>query len=248
MSELNPRLATDIPQTTTDGTGSMFDRIARRYNLMNNIISFGLHHKWRSQLLATLGNLKPNDEVLDVATGTGDVALSIAEHFSGVHITGLDPSSGMLEVGEAKRAKYTWGHRVHFVEGDAQHMTFESNRFAAACVSFGIRNVPNRLQGLKEMKRVTRPGGRIAVLELSEPESGWLAPIAKWHIHHVIPTIGNIFSGAKEYNYLQNSIAAFPPPAHFVIIMEEAGIQNITVKRLTFGSAHLYVGTVSKSI
>ena len=165
-----------------DGSGIMFDRIAKRYDLLNRLISFGLDHRWRQKLLRNLGPIGSDDSVLDVATGTGDVAIAIAKAFEGARVTGLDPSIGMLNIGREKIAARNLEPRVELIAGDAQEMPFQNDTFAAACISFGIRNVPDRVKGLKEMARVTKPGGKVVVLELSEPRGGLLTPFAKLHI------------------------------------------------------------------
>ena len=229
----------------SDGSGSMFNQIAERYDVMNRLISFGLDKSWRRLLLAELGALKSGDQVLDVATGTADVALAICDHAPGVHVTGLDPSEGMLGVGRRKVLEARRSEEVDLVLGDARNMPFKDSRFAASCISFGIRNVPDRRQGLSEMVRTTRPGGKVVVLELSEPRKGLLAPLARFHIHHVVPNLGAILSGAAEYRYLQKSIEAFPPPEQFGEMMASCGLTNIKVQKLTLGTAHLYTGTVA---
>lgn len=227
-----------------DGSGAMFDRIAKRYDLLNRLISFGLDHRWRQKLLKNLGAITQDDRVLDVATGTGDVAIAIAKAFPGSSVTGLDPSVGMLDIGKSKIAQSGLQTHVELIAGDAQDMPFESDSFAASCISFGIRNVPDRVKGLSEMARVTRPGGKVVVLELSEPKGGLLSPFAKMHIHWVIPLLGTLLSSSKEYWYLQKSIQAFPPASEFCEVMQSAGLADIQVHRLTLGTAHLYVGTV----
>ena len=240
-------ISTRTNQTTVgsaDGSGAMFDKIAKRYDLMNRLISFGLDKLWRSRLLKALGPLKPSDTTLDVASGTADVALAIANKIKGIKVIGLDPSSGMLEVGKKKVERIGLTSDIELIVGDAQNMPFEDNVFAASCISFGIRNVPDRLLGLKEMTRTTRPGGRVVILELSEPQGGLLSPFARFHIHHLVPWLGSLLSGSKEYRYLQASIAAFPAPQAFADLMAEAGLNNIEVHPMTFGVAHLYVGHV----
>jgi demethylmenaquinone methyltransferase/2-methoxy-6-polyprenyl-1,4-benzoquinol methylase len=224
----------------------MFDRIAARYDLLNRLISLGLDKSWRRKLVRALNcHDKPSPRILDVATGTADVALDIAKELEKAHVVGLDPSGGMLDVGQRKIKEQALAQRVSLVQGDAQDMhQLESDSFDAACISFGIRNVPDRLLGLKEMARVTRPGGRVCVLELSEPRGGVLAPFARFHVHHVVPTLGSLLSGAREYRYLQRSIEAFPPPEEFASVMREAGLGQVKVEPMSFGAAHLYTGTV----
>ncbi|MGM0578872.1 MAG: ubiquinone/menaquinone biosynthesis methyltransferase [Myxococcota bacterium] len=226
------------------GSGTMFDRIARRYDLLNRLMSFGLDRLWRGRLVRSLGSLEPGDRVLDVASGTADVALAVANARPGVVLTGLDPSANMLDVGREKVTRAGLDERIDLVVGDAQDMPFEDGAFRATCISFGIRNVPDRMQGLREMTRVTAPGGRVSILELSEPRRGLMAPLARFHVHHVVPRLGGWLSGSREYRYLQESIAAFPPAAEFAAMMADAGLVDVTVRRQTLGTAHLYVGRV----
>lgn len=233
----------ETAMTVVGGSGEMFDRIAARYDLMNQIISLGLDRGWRKALVQGLA-VEEGGKVLDVATGTGDVALAIASTHSQTEVIGLDPSEGMLEVGRKKVDKKSMTQRVRLDFGDAQAMPYETNTFDAACISFGIRNVPDRTLGLSEMARVTKPGGRVCILELSEPRGSIMSPFARFHVHHIVPLLGAVLSGDWEYRYLQKSIAAFPPPDTFCGVMEEAGLEKITIQRFLFGVAHLYVGHV----
>ncbi|MCA9540715.1 MAG: ubiquinone/menaquinone biosynthesis methyltransferase [Myxococcales bacterium] len=224
---------------TADGSGAMFDRIARRYDLLNRLMSFGVDRGWRRRLIAAM---PIEGELLDVATGTADVALALARSRPACSVVGLDPSANMLAVGQEKIVQADLEARVALVEGDAQAMPFAADRFAGATIAFGIRNVPDRLAGLREMARVTRPGGPVAVLELSEPTGGPLAALARFHVHHIVPRLGAWLSGDAEYRYLQRSIAAFPPADAFAELMREAGLRDVRATRLTMGTAHLYVG------
>ena len=224
-----------------DGSGAMFDRIARRYDLLNRLMSFGIDKIWRRKLLAALPD---HGQILDVATGTADVAIAIAQQDEQLSVTGLDPSVGMLEVGIEKVHANGLNKRVSLEVGDAQKMPYENDQFSGSCISFGIRNVPNRLLGLQEMARVTAPGGKVVVLELSEPKGGIMAALARLHVHYIVPFLGALISGDKEYRYLQTSIQAFPPAPEFVELMEKAGLERVSAQRLTFGTAHLYVGSV----
>jgi demethylmenaquinone methyltransferase/2-methoxy-6-polyprenyl-1,4-benzoquinol methylase len=226
------------------GSGAMFDRIAARYDRMNRLLSFGLDKRWRRHLLDALGDVRPGDAVLDVATGTADVALAIAARHPEAQVVGLDPSEGMLEVGERKIARADLTGRVRLVVGDGEALPFGPGEFAATTIAFGIRNVPDRLRALGEFRRVTRPGGHVVILELSEPRRGVWAPLARFHVHRVVPWLGSVLSGAREYRYLQESIAAFPTPEAFAALMGEAGLEVIEVRRETLGTAHLYVGRV----
>ena len=229
------------PPPRADGSGSMFDRIAGRYDLLNRLISLGMDQGWRRRLVSTLPK---EGEILDVATGTADVAIALALARRAVTVVGLDPSAGMLAVGDEKLARLELTERVTLQEGDALKMPFEDDRFAGCCVSFGVRNFPDRLRGLQEMTRVTAPGGVVSVLELSEPREGLLAPLTRFHVHHIVPRVGAILSGDKEYRYLQSSVEAFPPPQDFKAMMEETGLTEVEIYPMPFHVAHLYVGRV----
>jgi len=148
-------------------------------------------------------------------------------------------------VGRRKLDREMLGERVMLVEGDAETLPFPDGAVDGIAMAFGIRNVPNRLRALAEMARVTRPGGRVAILELSEPRQGLLAPLARFHIHRLVPRLGAWLSGSNEYLYLQESIARFPSPPDFASLMRSAGLQILEVKPLTFGVACLFVATVA---
>lgn len=223
------------------GSGAMFDRIATRYDRLNRIISFGMDKGWRARLVRTLA-LPANARALDVATGTADVAIAIADMHADATVVGLDPSVNMLEVGKTKIVRF--GDRVSLVEGDAQALPFTNASFDGACISFGIRNVPDRQKGLREMHRVVKPGGRVVVLELGEPHGGPVSFFARLHVHHIVPRLGAYLSRAPEYRYLQRSIAAFPSAEAFADMMREAGLRDVTIQRLAFGAAHIYCGVV----
>lgn len=221
----------------------MFDRIAGRYDVMNRLISFGMDRRWRRRLVASLGELGVNDAVLDLATGTADVALAIARSHPHCELVGLDPSVEMLAVGRAKVADAGLQARIQLVVGDAQALTFDDGRFAACTIAFGIRNVPDRDAALREMVRALRPGGLVAVLELSEPRApGILGALARLHVRHIVPRMGALAAGAEEYSYLQRSIAAFPAPRDFAAQMAAAGLQDVQVTAMSMGAVQLYVG------
>lgn len=224
-----------------EGSGAMFDGIAHRYDLVNRVISLGIDQSWRKKTVRAL-ELKPGARVLDLATGTADLAIMIAKLHPHVTLVGVDPSEKMLEVGQKKLALAQLTERIELQVGDAQSLELESRSFDGVSIAFGIRNVPDRLRGLREMARVTKRGGRVAILELSEPRGGILGPLARFHVHSVVPAVGALLSGAKEYRYLQRSIAAFPPPREFEALMVEAGLRIVSSTSLTFGVCHLYVG------
>lgn len=237
------------PQSATEsevalpraGSGQMFDAIAQRYDLLNRLISLGVDQRWRRKTVEAL-QLHAGAEVLDVATGTADLALLTARLHGGVRVVGLDPSTKMLEVGRQKVAASGLVDRIELLEGDAQALPFESERFDGITMAFGIRNVPDRALALAQLLRVLKPGARVAILELSEPKSGLLAAGARFHMHTVVPWLGGLLSGSREYRYLPQSIAAFPPPDEFAELMRCCGMEVIAVEALTFGVCHLYVG------
>jgi len=227
------------------GSGQMFDGIAARYDFVNRVISLGIDQSWRRRTVKSLG-LEPGARVLDLATGTGDLALLIANAVPTARVVGLDPSEKMLEVARTKVEKAGLLARIELVQGDAEALPFADASFDGVTIAFGIRNVPNRERALAEMARVTKPGGRVAVLELSEPRRGIFGPLARFHVHTVVPYVGALLSGAPEYRYLQRSIAAFPPAEEFAAAMRRVGLDVQKPDALTFGVCHLYVGERGK--
>ncbi|WP_437930900.1 bifunctional demethylmenaquinone methyltransferase/2-methoxy-6-polyprenyl-1,4-benzoquinol methylase UbiE [Sorangium sp. So ce291] len=223
------------------GSGEMFDGIAERYDLLNRIISMGLDQGWRRRAVRSL-ELTPGAAVLDLATGTADLAIAIARTHD-VKVIGIDPSQGMLTVGRRKVEAAGLAGRVELEVGDAEQLRLGDASVDGISMAFGIRNVPDRARALREMARVTRPGGRVAILELSEPRGGLMSKLARFHIHTVVPYIGGAISGRDEYRYLQDSIARFPPPDEFAELMRGAGLRVLRVEPLTMGVVCLFVAT-----
>lgn len=236
------------------GSGEMFDGIAPRYDFLNRVISMGIDRSWRRQAVAALA-LESGDRVLDVATGTGDVAIEVSRQLRALSasspvaaadpgtVVGIDPAARMLAIAENKVAAQQ-RTEVTFRQGNGESLPFEGDSFDGLSIAFGIRNVPDREKALQEMARVTRPGRRVAILELSEPKGGPLSGLARFHIHTVVPALGAMLSGSREYRYLQQSIAAFPAPEAFSSMMEAAGLRVLEARPLTFGVCHLFVGEV----
>jgi len=253
-----PLPAVAPPALPTLGSGEMFDRIAARYDFVNRVLSFGLDVRWRRRVVRALGLEQrkrhahadahgawygDRPRVLDVATGTGDLAIEIARACPGAHIIGLDPSAGMLGVARQKLERRGLAERIELVVGDAQALPQQNCEIDAATIAFGIRNVPDRGKALRELARVVRPGGRICVLELAEPRRGFLAAAARLHTHHLVPRLGGWLSGSREYRYLQKSVAAFPPAEEFAALMRASGLDVLEVTPLTFGVCTLYLAT-----
>lgn len=228
------------------GSGAMFDAIAHRYDLLNRILSLGIDQGWRERTVRALA-LGPNKTVLDLATGTGDLALLVARRNPTARVLGVDPSRKMLEVAERKARAASVADRVELRVGDAQTIELEDDAVDATTIAFGIRNVVDRPHALAEMARVTKAGGTIAILELAEPRRGLLSGAARTYIHEIVPRVGAALSGAAEYRYLARSIAAFPAADEFVAMMHGAGIGSVVEYPLTFGVAHLFVGVPRKA-
>jgi len=230
------------------GSGQMFDRIAARYDRMNRLISMGLDRRWRRRLIEALGPLASGEIALDLATGTGDVAIAIARQHPDCLVVGIDPSEGMLAVGRHKVDERGLAKRVILQEGDAQALPQDDNSVAGVTMAFGIRNVPDRDLALREMVRVVQPGRKVAILELSQPEGrSPISAMARLHVHHVVPWLGAALSGAWEYRYLARSIAAFPSAEDFCGQMRAAGLKDVVAEDLSFGAVRLFVGTSQKT-
>lgn len=226
------------------GSGAMFDQIARRYDLLNRIISLGLDRRWRRALVRALApalGAAPGLFV-DVATGTADVALALLRAYPGARAVGVDPSGNMLAAGRRKLARAGAAGRAVVVRGDGQALPLPDGVAGGVAISFGIRNVPDRARALREMARVARPGAPLCVLELGEPREGLLQPFARWHVHNVVPRLGAWLSGSREYRYLAESIAAFPAPEAFAGMCREAGWTGVRVTPFSFDAVHLYTG------
>ncbi len=233
------------PASDGDGSGAMFDGIARRYDLLNRLNSLGLDRAWRRETAEALqldrlrgGGLA---RVLDVACGTGDLALAVAKRYPEARVVGIDPSREMTAIGRSKLDRLGLGGRVELGGGDARKIAFPDGSFDAVTIAFGIRNVPDRPAALREMARVTRPGGTVAVLELGDPPPGPAGWLPRFHIRFVVPRVGALLAGAAEYRYLERSIRTFPPVAEFARAMAAAGLGAVETRRLTFGVCNLFL-------
>lgn len=217
----------------------MFDAIALDYDRLNHIMSFGIDRLWRKRAVRVIADNREPMQILDVATGTGDFAIAIAQK---VHpeseIIGIDLSEKMLEVGRTKVPD-----NVRLQQGDVEALTFPDNTFDRVSVAFGIRNFEHLEQGLSEMHRVLGLGGKMVILELSYPDNPFLLWCYKLYTLHILPFIGGLISGdRKAYTYLPHSILAFPKADTIVPMLQNIGFRQVRVRRFTFGTCVMYVG------
>ena len=226
-----PRIAHSSGTLTPDGVRAMFDRIAPIYDVMNRAFTMGLDGRWRR--LAAASAVQPGDRVLDAACGTGDLAL--AARAAGGEVTGLDFSERMLERARRKSDAIEW------VLGDALALPFEDATFDAATIGFGIRNVDDLDAGLRELARVVRPGGRLAVLEITRP-TGVLRPFFRLWFDVLIPLVGRVLPGGVAYTYLPASVRRFPGPDDLADALRRAGFVDVTYRLLAGGIVALHVG------
>lgn len=225
------------------GIREMFDAIAPRYDLLNHLLSLGIDRRWRRFAVRQL-DLPPAARVLDLATGTGDLALAIAARTpDSVRIVGADFTQAMLLCGREKIAASPWRHRLALVNAPCESLPHPAAVFDGVTIAFGIRNVVDRLAGLKEMCRVLKPGGRAVVLEFSTPRHPLFKAVYHFYFRRLLPRIGGLLSQRRAYEYLPDSVLEFPDRPAFLALMAEAGFTGLKFFDLTFGIATVYVGT-----
>ena len=234
--------------TVIDKSGArvqrMFGEIAPHYDRMNHVLSLNIDRYWRSWTVHKL-QPQPGEPILDICTGTGDLALAFHKATGGkAEIVAADFCREMLEIGRRKQAKAAIGPELKFVEADAQNLPFEDNRFAIVSVAFGLRNVADTDRGLAEMTRVCRPGGQVAVLEFSTPRWHPQRGLYLFYFRHILPRIGQLFARNQSdaYEYLPATVAQFPDGEALAERMRGVGLKNVKYWPLTFGIATLYVG------
>jgi demethylmenaquinone methyltransferase/2-methoxy-6-polyprenyl-1,4-benzoquinol methylase len=219
---------------------SMFDSIAWRYDLLNHFLSFGTDYQWRKRAISIISKHHKHAEILDVATGTGDLAIA-AMRIEPEKITGIDISGKMLEKGREKIIKRGLTGKIELLKGDSEHIDFRDDSFDVAMVAFGVRNFEDPMRGLKEMYRVTRQGGLLMVLEFSKPGSFPLRQLYNFYFLNILPLSGRLFSKDKmAYSYLPESVMKFPDNEVFLKMVAEAGYVNEQQVKLTGGIASIY--------
>ncbi|MCK4623234.1 MAG: bifunctional demethylmenaquinone methyltransferase/2-methoxy-6-polyprenyl-1,4-benzoquinol methylase UbiE [Desulfuromonadales bacterium] len=224
------------------GVRQMFDDIAHRYDLLNRLLSFGIDRRWRRFAVSQL-SIPPGGRVLDIATGTCDVALEVAENTDpSVIIVGEDFTQGMLVQGQLKLNVSPHGSRIMLVNAPCEEIPHPDATFDGITIAFGIRNVIDRPAGLKEMFRVLKPGGRAVILEFSSPRSQLFRKLYYFYFQKILPTIGGLLSKRSAYQYLPDSVIEFPSQKKFSQMMGQAGFQRLQYSDQTFGIATVYVG------
>ena len=255
----------------------MFDKIAFRYDFLNRFLSGGIDLYWRRRAIREVSAgierktaamtvrtggtaintaasaIKPTatsaktPEILDVATGTADMAIMMTRYLAGARVTGVDISTGMLEIGRQKINRLQLQDRIVLQTGDSEALQFPDGHFDAITVAFGVRNFENLEKGLTEMGRVLKPGGRLVVLEFSQPKTPGIRHFYNLYLRLVAPNIGKMVSSSREaYQYLNDSVKAFPEGEAFVAILDGCGYTNTRLRRLSLGICSLYIGEKAK--
>lgn len=232
------------PDKSPAKIAGMFDAIADRYDLLNTVLSGGLDRHWRRRAIASL-RLTGRERLLDVCTGTADVAIGAARRTGGAaRVVGVDFSGAMLTHGLAKVRDAALRGRIQLVRGDAMHLPVATASVHAATIAFGIRNVMQPDVACRELHRALRPGGRIAILEFGTPGSRLFGPVYQWYSRHILPRIGRAVSRHDgAYTYLPESIGAFAFGDEFAQMLNVAGFSQVEARPLMFGAVYLYTGT-----
>lgn len=239
MGSIKPRQAKETSKK--EQVEEMFDNIAPSYDFLNRLLSARHDVIWRKKLVATIEN-KSAKLILDVATGTGDVALQIAKSIQPHKIIGLDLSHEMLEVARRKGSKIR-NIELEWVQGDSEHLNYPDNTFDAITAAFGVRNFENLEKGLSEMLRVTKPSGTVSILEFTKPRKFPIKQAYNIYFKNILPLIGRIKSGDPDaYTYLFNSVQQFPEYEHFTSVLSKLGFREVGYRPLTFGICCIYTG------
>tara|TARA_B100001287_G_scaffold150032_1_gene126307 strand:+ start:18239 stop:18970 length:732 start_codon:yes stop_codon:yes gene_type:complete len=218
----------------------MFDNISSNYDFLNHFLSFGVDNIWRNKTIKIVSQNQPK-LILDVATGTGDLAFAAQKKINPDKIIGLDISNGMLEVGRSKISKRNLKDKLEFIKGDSENLPFENDYFDSVMVSFGVRNFENLNKGLSEIFRVLKKGGQIVVLEFSKPKKFPIKQTYNIYSRYILPVFGSLISKDKSaYHYLPESVAAFPEGNDFLDVLGNVGFTYSRLKKLSGGIASIY--------
>jgi demethylmenaquinone methyltransferase/2-methoxy-6-polyprenyl-1,4-benzoquinol methylase len=220
----------------------MFSSIAPRYDILNRLLSVGRDRYWRRFAVSLLPK-KESGMFLDVASGTGDIALEIVRQFPDARVIGIDFSEQMLEFGNKKIIDAGHQDRIELRFGDVTALPFDDHTFDASIIAFGIRNIPDYNKGIREMARVLHKGGTLVILEFTSLQSRFFQVIFRFYLHKVLPFIGGVISGKKKaYKYLSDSVIDFPRAHELKRIMEDCGIKDVKYHKLTFSIVTVHVG------
>jgi demethylmenaquinone methyltransferase/2-methoxy-6-polyprenyl-1,4-benzoquinol methylase len=227
-------------ESKTKQVENMFDKIAFRYDFLNRFLSAGIDVGWRKKAIKLLLPLQPK-KILDVATGTGDFAITGYEILKPEKITGIDISDGMLDIGRKKILKAGLQNHIELLNGDSEAILFDDNSFDAVTVAFGVRNFEHLENGLSEIKRVLRPGGKLIVLECTKPSLPVIKQLYHFYMKFITPKIGKIIAKNNDaYQYLNDSVLQFPEKENFIHILNQSNYRNAFYKTLTLGICTIY--------
>jgi len=239
---MNSDIPTYHDSKAEDTIGPMFDSIAWRYDFLNHFLSFGIDRIWRRKAIKLIPQSIENADILDVATGTADLAIETAK-LNPSRVTGIDISERMLEIGRKKIAGKKLLGKIELITGSSENIPFSDNRFDIAMVAFGVRNFSDLPKGLGEMHRVIRDGGKIMVLEFSKPSGFPFKQVYNFYFRNILPVLGKIFSGDwKAYRYLPESVMKFHDNEEFAAILQSAGFTSVQKVRLTGGVVTVFTG------
>ncbi|QOR74986.1 MAG: bifunctional demethylmenaquinone methyltransferase/2-methoxy-6-polyprenyl-1,4-benzoquinol methylase UbiE [Thermoflavifilum sp.] len=225
----------------------MFNEIAGKYDLLNRLLSAGIDIRWRKKAIRLLADVQPKS-ILDVATGTADVALMLARFYPQAHIIGVDIAAQMLQLGQQKIEQAQLQDRITLQQADAEALPFPDHHFDAVMVAFGVRNFENLHTGLSEMLRVLKPGGKAVILEFSYPESFPVKQLYHLYFRYITPMIGKWLAHHREaYCYLPESVSAFPYGQRMIDQLTEIGYQQVTCRKYTWGICSVYCGYKKQS-
>jgi demethylmenaquinone methyltransferase / 2-methoxy-6-polyprenyl-1,4-benzoquinol methylase len=219
----------------------MFDSIAPRYDLLNHVLSAGMDRGWRDSAVDALA-LSANARVLDLCTGTADLAIAAVSRAAGVTVVGIDFAAEMLRLGLAKTREASLDRRIRLVRGDATRIPLADRTCDAATIGFGIRNVAAPQLALAEIARVLKPGGRLAILEFGQPRIPGIRTLYAWYFRYMLPLVGRLISRHQSaYSYLPASVGTFPSPSEFAKTLSATGFSQVRAVPLTFGIVYLFI-------
>lgn len=229
----------ELGSSKKEQVAEMFDNISERYDFLNHLLSLSIDKGWRNKVVKMVQRDQPR-QILDVATGTADLAIALAR-IHPEHIKGIDISNGMLEVGRKKVSRKGLTDLISLEQADSENLPYDDDSFDAITVAFGVRNFEDLEKGLREIHRVLRPGGRLLILEFSQPQAFPFKQIYNFYFRYILPTLGKLVSrDSSAYSYLPESVGAFPFGKRMTSILEQCGYRENSFQSVTFGIATIY--------